>query len=155
MALEKLEKHELFGLLNPKEMETLSNASAVATLKKGDRVYTAGNPASHFFLLLKGRVQLRRPTAAGHSLIVEDLTEGSIFGVSALTGTDRYLLTAECVEDSEVLRIEAKVLREILDQNPRVGYATQQRISRIFFNRCVDAMERLAAVAQALSLARG
>lgn len=85
---------------------------------------------------------------------MEDLIEGSIFGVSALTGTDRYLLNAECVTDSEVVRIEAKVLRQILDGNPRVGYATQRRISQVFFRRCVDIMERLQAVVQAIPLER-
>ena len=99
MAVEKLERHELFALLNPTEMERLSNASGVVTLKEGERLYSEGLPASHFFVLLKGRVELRRPTKRGFGLLVEDLLEGSIFGVSSLTGVDRYLLNAECVED--------------------------------------------------------
>jgi hypothetical protein len=39
-------------------------------------------PASHFFVLLNGRVELRRPTKSGPSLLIEDLAKGSIFGVS-------------------------------------------------------------------------
>jgi CRP-like cAMP-binding protein len=155
MAVEKLEKHELFGLLNPKEMERLSNASGVAKLKAGDKVYSEGIPASHLFVLLKGRVELRRLTSEGPSFLVEDLIEGALFGVSALVGTDRFLLNAECVEDSEVLKIEGKVLRQILDENPVVGYATQRRISQIFFKRYLAAMERLQAVVQAIPLGRG
>jgi len=143
MAIEKLERHELFELLNPKEMETLSAASGVVTLKKGEKVYSEGLPASHFFVLLKGRVELRRPTKGGLGLPVEDLLKGSIFGVSCLTGTERYLLNAECMEDSEVLKVEGLVLRQILDQNPVVGYAIQRRVSQIFFRRYVYAMERL------------
>jgi len=143
MALEKLEKHELFGLLSPKEIERLSKASGVVKLKKGDKVYSEGIPASHLFVLLKGRVELRRLTREGPSIVVEDLTEGGLFGVSALMGTDRFLLSAECVEDSEVLKIEGKVLRQILDENPAVGYATQRKISQIFFKRYLAAMERL------------
>jgi CRP-like cAMP-binding protein len=100
-------------------------------------------------------VELRKPTREGPSLVVDDLIEGSIFGVSALMGTGRCLLNAECVEDSEVLKIECKVLRQILDENPVVGYATQRRISQIFFKRYVDAMERLQAVVQAIPLERG
>lgn len=152
MAVERLEKHELFGLLSPKEMEKLSNASGVSKLKKGDRVYSEGIPASHLFVLLKGRVELRRLTRGGPGFLVENLIEGGIFGVSALMGTDRFLLNAECVEDSEVLKIEGKVLRQILDENPVVGYATQKKISQIFFKRYLAAMERLQAVAQAVPL---
>ena len=69
-------------------------------------------------------------------------------------GTERYLLDATCMEDSEVLKVEARVLRRILDENPVVGYATQRRVSQIFFQRYVDAMERLQTVAQAIPLSR-
>jgi len=154
MPVEKLQKHELFGLLTPKEIETLSKVSGVVQLKEGGRVYSEGVPASHLFVLLKGRVELRRPTKGGLSLLVDDLLEGSIFGVSSLTGTARYLLNAECVEDSEVLKVEGGVLRQILNENPAVGYSIQRRISQIFFKRYVDAMERLQSVVQVIPLER-
>ena len=150
MAVESLEKHELFGLLTPAEIRTLSNASSTVGLKEGDRVYSDGTPASHLFVLLKGRIELRRPTKGGPDLLVDDLMPGSLFGVSSLMGTDRYSLNAECVDDSEVLKIEAKVLRQILDANLVVGYSTQRRISEIFFKRNVAAMERLQTVVQGI-----
>ena len=154
MAVEKLERHELFELLSPKEIERLSSASGVVKLKEGERLYSDGIPASHLFVLLKGRVELRRPTKGGPSLLIEDLLPGSIFGVSCLTGTERYLLNAECVEDSEVLKVEGGELRQILDQNPLVGYALQRRVSQIFFKRYVYAMERLETIMQAMPLGR-
>ena len=144
-----MQKHELFGLLTPTEIRTLSHASSVVGLKEGDKVYSEGIPASHLFVLLKGRVELRRPTRGEPGFLVDDLMPGSIFGVSSLTGIDRYLLNAECVQDSEVLKIEGRVLRQILDGNPVVGYAVQRRVSEIFFKRYVTAMERLQAVLQA------
>ena len=152
MVVEKLQSHELFALLTPKEVERLSNASGVVKLKKGDKVYSEGVPASHLFVLLKGRVELRRPTKGGLSFLVEDVLEKGVFGVSSLTGGERYLLNAVCVEDSEVLKLESRVLRHILDANPAAGYATQKRISQIFFKRYVDAMEKLQTVVQAVPL---
>ena len=101
--MERLQRQELFALLSPKELERVSAGAGVARLKEGERVYSEGVPASHLFVLLKGRVELRRPTKGGLSLLVDDLLEGAVFGVSCLTGTDRYLLNAECVEDVEVL----------------------------------------------------
>jgi CRP-like cAMP-binding protein len=152
MQIEKLEKHELFGLLNPNEIKRLSIVSGVATLKEGDLIYSEGVPASHLFVLVKGRVELKRPTKGGLSLLVDDLIPGSIFGVSSLMGADRYLLNAECVEDSEVLKIEGKTLLQILHNNLQVGYAIQRRISQIFFKRYVNAVERLKTVVQAVSI---
>lgn len=154
MVIEKLKSHELFRLLNPKEVEKISAASGVMKLKEGERVYGDGFPATHLFVLLKGRVELQRPTAAGVSLLVDDLAEGSVFGVSSLTGMERHLLDAVCVTDSEVLKLEAKVLRHVLDANPVIGYAIQQRISEIFFKRYVEAMEKLQAMVQASAAQR-
>ena len=154
MPVEKLRRHELFQLLNPKEIERLSNASGVGKLMEGERVYSEGVPASHLFVLLKGRVELRRPTKGGPNLLVDDLLEGSVFGVSSLTGTERYLLNAECVADSEVLKVEGTVLRQILDENPVVGYAIQRKIAQVFFKRYVDTMESLRTVVQAIPLGR-
>jgi CRP-like cAMP-binding protein len=146
MVGEKLQHHELFGLLTPKEVEQLSNVSGVVKLRKGERVYAEGIPASHLFVLLKGKVQLRRPAGGGLSFVVDDVVEGGMFGVSSLTEGGRYLLNAECVEDSEVLKVESEALRRILDENPATGYAVQRRISQIFFKRYVEAMERLRSI---------
>ncbi len=110
-------------------------------LKKGERYYSEVVPASNLFVLLSGRVQLRRPTKGGLSFLVDDVLEGGVFGVSSFTGGGQYLLNAECVEGSEVLKVESQEPLDILDKNPAAGYATQRRISQIFFKRYVDAME--------------
>jgi CRP-like cAMP-binding protein len=125
----------------------------VIKLKEGERVYSDGTPASHLFVLLKGRIELRRPTKTGISFLVDDLMEGSLFGVSSFTGIERYILNAECVEDSEVLKVEARVLRQILDGNPVVGLAIQRRISQVFFKRYVDTMEKLQTMVQSVPMA--
>ena len=152
MSIEKLKKHEVFGLLNPDEVKRLSTVSGVMSFKDGEKVYSEGIPASHIFILLKGRVELKRPTKGGPSLLIDDLIAEDIFGVSSLLGADRYLLNAECVENSEVLKIEGKTLRQIFDQNPVVGYAMQRRVSQIFFKRYLNVMERLQTVVQSIPI---
>ncbi len=148
MPIEKLEKHEIFGLLNPTQIKRLSAVSGVSKLKEGDKIYSEGVPASHVFILLKGRVELKRPAKEKPGLPIDDITPGNIFGVSSLMGIDRYLLSAECMEDSEVLRIESKVLRQVLDENPLVGYVLQQRLSKIFFKRYLYAMDWIQTLAK-------
>ncbi|MBN2318812.1 MAG: cyclic nucleotide-binding domain-containing protein [Acidobacteria bacterium] len=143
MSIEKLEKHEVFGLLSPDEIKRLSADSGAMVLKQGERIYSEGVPASHIFILIRGRVELKLPTPGGPGLLIDDLLPGNIFGPCCLLGADRYLLNAECVEDSEVLKIEAKALRKILDDNPVVGYAMQRTVSRIYFNRYLKTMETL------------
>jgi signal-transduction protein with cAMP-binding, CBS, and nucleotidyltransferase domain len=61
MVMEKLQRQDLCALLNPKEVERLSRASGVVGPKKGEKLYSEGLPTSHLFVLLKGKVELRRP----------------------------------------------------------------------------------------------
>jgi CRP-like cAMP-binding protein len=143
MSIKKLEKHEVLGLLSPDEIKRLSMDSGEMILKEGEKIYSEGLPASHIFVLIKGRVELKRQGHGSPDLLIDDLMAGNIFGVSSLLGADRYLLNAECAEDSEVLKIEGKALRQILDENPVVGYALQCKVSRIFFNRYLKTMEIL------------
>jgi len=150
MPIEKLQKHELFGLLSPNEIDRLSAVSGVVKLKEGDKVCSEGVPASHLFVLIKGRVELKKPTREGPNILVDDLMAGSIFGVSSLMGAERYLLNAECTEDSEVLKIENRVLSQILDENPVVGYAMQRRVAQIVFRRYLNSIERLQKIIQAI-----
>lgn len=152
MLIEKLEKHELFGLLSPVEIKRLSTASGLVSLKEGDRIISEGVPASHLFVLIKGRVELTKPIKGRQNLLVDDIIARNIFGISSLMGVDRYLLNAECVEDSEVLKIEGKVLRQILEGNPMVGYTVQRRVSKIFFKRYLSTMERLQTIVQAIPI---
>ncbi len=155
MVIESLQHEELFGLLTPKEVERLSNASAVVNLAKGERVYAEGMPASHLFVLLKGRVELKRPTKGNISFLVDEVGEKGVFGVSSLMEGDRYLLNAECVENCELLKVDSQVLRRLLEENPVMGYSLQKRVSQVFFNRYVGAMERLRGVLQAVAMSRG
>jgi len=150
MTVDALGRHELFAPLNPTEMAALAGASCVVRARKGERLCAEGFPATYFFVLLKGRVQLRRPRTGGGELLVEDLEDGGIFGISSITGADHYLLNAECAEDSELLKLEGRTLRRILDQNPIVGYTIQKRVAQMFFRRYVDAMEKLELATQAL-----
>ena len=135
-----------------KGVEIITGTPVKQILKEGERICSEGFPASHLFVLIKGRVEHKRPTSEGPNILVDDLIAGSIFGISSLMGADRYLLNAECTEDSEVLKIENKVLRQILDENPVVGYAVQRRISQIVFKRYLNSIERLQSVIRAIPI---
>ena len=97
MAVEKLEKHEIFGLLSPTELSELSSYSGIMNLHEGDRVCTEGRPATHFFVLLKGRVELRKRTKEGPSFLVDDLLPGSVFGISSVADGARCSKKSSCI----------------------------------------------------------
>jgi len=46
-----------------------------------------------------------------------------------------YTLTAICMEDSEVLAIDADKLFELCETDPAVGYQLMLKIAQIYFER--------------------
>ncbi|MCP4686018.1 MAG: hypothetical protein GY867_11335 [bacterium] len=72
--------------------------------------------------------------------------------MSPLLDSPRYTSTAQCREVTEVLSIEAKPLRELLRQNPQVGFEILNRVAHIYFSRYIDVLKNLQGVVNQISL---
>ena len=147
MVVERLKKQEIFQLLRPEQVDLLSEASKVTKFKAGEMVYRKGEKADRFYIVLKGQVSLRLPLkTAGLSVLIDELTEGDLFGGCVSGDLDAYSLNAQCTEESEILMISVSALTAIMEGDPRIGYIVQSRISRIYFKRYIETMEKLQAI---------
>ena len=74
------------------------------------------------------------------------LGEGNMFGGCVSTALDAYSLDAQCADDSEILVLTVSALKAVMDEDPRIGYTIQSRISEIYFRRYIETMEKLQAI---------
>jgi CRP-like cAMP-binding protein len=146
MSIQSLTRDTVFEFLRPDQVNELSNAADTISLAAGDLVYQKGEAPTYFFIVLKGQVALRLPGKGGLSILIDELGEGGIFGSCVSFALHSYALTARCTENCDLLRIKASVLQGLLDQDPRMGYAIQSKISEIYFRRYVEAMNKLQAI---------
>ena len=65
---------------------------------------------------------------------------------------DTYTLTAQCTEDSRLLKIKASTLKRLMDDDLIMGYAIQTIISRVYFKRYIDTMRKLQAIVRSIPL---
>ena len=150
-----LKGHELFRSLNTKDADLLSNASASKTLQTGETVYTYGGRASHIFVLLNGEVHLKLP--AEHQtfgIVVSKVGVGELFGISPLLNSMTYTTTAVSACESEILTIEAQVLREVLLRNATVALDVLNRVAQVYFTRYLEVMKSLQAVVNQIPFER-
>jgi len=153
MAVETLRKEEVFEFLRPEQMDALSSAAEVVRLKAGEAVYLRGQKADSLYVLLAGEVALKLPGKAGVSIVIDQLSEkGTMFGSSLSFRIGSYAATAQCMENTELLRLRTSVLKQLLDDDPRMGYALQSKISEIYFRRYLEAMRKLQAIVMNLPL---
>jgi CRP-like cAMP-binding protein len=152
MAVERLEGHGVFQFLRPDEMRAISDAAEVVEYRAGDTVYEKGVRADHFYVVLDGQVSLRLPGKPGVSIQIDELTQGAMFGSCVCFQLVEYSLTAQCTEDSRLLKISSATLKELMDEDLLMGYTIQTQISRVYFNRYVETMKKLQSIVMNLPL---
>jgi len=152
MRTAQLESHEIFQLLRPEQVNILSTAAEEVRFPAGQTVFLRGERADDFFVVLDGQVALRMVSLDGVSVLIDEVTEGAIFGSCVCFQIDTYSLTAQCTEDSRILKIKAATLKKLMDDDLVMGYAIQTLISRVYFKRYIDTMRKLQAIVQSIPL---
>jgi CRP-like cAMP-binding protein len=142
----RLSSQDLFGFLRPEQVDALSNTAEIVHFKTGDTVYYQGESAGHIYVVLEGEVMLRLPGKGGVSIPVDQVPPGIMFGSCLCFDIQTYSTTAHCTQDSKLMKINSLVLRELMDEDPRMGYAMQRHISHIYFSRYLETMRKLQSI---------
>lgn len=142
-----LKGHELFHNLSVEEVDGISSFSERRGFDKGDTIFPHGQMADKVYLLLEGGVHLRLPAKPEEfRIIVSKLEKGDLFGLSPLVGMDRYTLEALCVEDAEVLAIDAKRFRALLEADCTAGFVIMSEVAQAYFDRYLNLLNRLQSI---------
>jgi len=152
---ERLESQDVFGFLTPKQVDSISNAAQTVRCKAGSTVYSSGEPAEYIYVVLEGEVMLRLPGKGGLNVPLDVVTPGAMFGSCMCFEIDTYSTTAHCTQDSKLLKIEAVALSKLMDEDLRMGYAMQRRLSHVYFKRYLDTMSKLQTVVMSLPVEAG
>ncbi len=152
MAIEKLDRHDVFQFLRPDQVKTISDVAEAVSYQAGETVYSKGAKADHFYIVLEGQVSLRLPGNRGVSIQIDELTTGAIFGSCVCFQLIDYSLDAQCTQDSRLLKISSATLKELMDRDLVMGYTIQTQISRIYFQRYVETMNKLQSIVMNLPL---
>ena len=152
MAIEQLDRSEVFQFLRPDQLKKISDVAHVESFRAGETVYEKGARADHFYIVLEGQVSLRLPGRSGVSIQIDELTSGAIFGSCVCFQLVDYSLNAQCTRDSRLLKISSAILKELMDQDLVMGYTIQTQISRIYFQRYIETMNKLQSIVMNLPL---
>ena len=150
---EVLRKYEFFGFLSSDNLDKVAMLSQEIEWAAGDTVFENDTPADFLFLLEAGEVELNY--RVGDTIVsdkskefyVGHINPGELFGFSALF--EPYIYTAFCAasESSRGIKVEAKQLRELAENDPEFGYGLMKAVARAEF-------ERLTLISQQLVAAR-
>lgn len=104
----------------PKAARELARGAVVSRLRRGAVLCEAGEPARDVWVLLEGRVSVRRPLAGGRQHSLELMLPGEAFGLPALACW-RYPSSIEAELDSTVAAFSRERLLAATERHPAVA----------------------------------
>jgi len=91
----------------------------VVTFRKGDTLFSQGEPAATVFYLLSGKVKLMVVSQQGKEAVIAMLGPDDFLGEGTLAGQPLRMATATATSDGSVLKIEKKTIVRLLHEQPK------------------------------------
>ena len=120
----------LFRHIGDATVERLAEKCRAMVVERGQIIFTQGDPADAFYLVLEGWVKLYRLTPGGSEAVVTVLTRGESFAEPVMFLGGRYPVTAEAASHGRVLRIEHAAFVQCLKQKSDLAAAMLASIGR-------------------------
>ncbi len=98
----------------------------VTKYKEGDLLYKKGDEQEHFFIINKGKVQLKLEE---NDLILISLSKGEFFGEESLSEGQEAAYTVEVVENSDIIKIPYSALNDMMKQNTTIALKILKKLS--------------------------
>jgi len=127
---------DLFWGMSKDFVQEVMDISEKLSCDEGDILFQEGDPADHFFILLKGRVLLSHgkegPTVhmARHT--------GEFIGWSTLTGRESFSASGKCLESTSLLKFERDRFLRILETNSENAAMLFKRLAIALGKRLVQ-----------------
>lgn len=138
-----IEQPEIFIGLSEDFIKVVMKLAVKESYEKGDFIFHESDPADNYYILLRGQVRL---SIGDSGQVVFALKHpGDAFGWSSLVGRDFYSASAECVETSELLKIERDELHGVLKSDTANGLLFYQHLAASLGERLLRSYKIISA----------
>jgi CRP-like cAMP-binding protein len=129
---ETLRRFSLFAGLDAAAYKELAMAGREVSISAGSQLFRENTIADAFYVILNGAITLsidldEDGTRRDEISIVR---EGEMVGWSALVEPYFYTLNAVAATDSTLVRLAAGPTRQLMDENPVIGYILMKRLAK-------------------------
>lgn len=113
-----------------------------STFTPGTILFSQGDPARRFHILVKGRVRLSMGGSRNSIYTVNH--GGEAFGWSALAGGEAYTATAVCVETSTLIAFDRDHMQQLMTDAPQSAVRFYRNLALTLGNRLTLMASNLA-----------
>lgn len=109
----------------------LASIARTARSKRGEAIFSEGEPARAMYIVAEGSVQLAKGSAEGREQFVRSVGRGETFAEAAMFAGDAYPVTAVAKSPAELIVIEKAKLLALVKSHPEVGLAIMGAMAKL------------------------
>jgi CRP/FNR family transcriptional regulator, nitrogen oxide reductase regulator len=153
--MELVRRSSLFKDISPGVFRQVMETGIVRSVEEGGYFFMQGDPATHAYVLMEGRVKMIQITPNGQQITMRIMTPGQTYGgVALLNPRAGYPAGAQAEENSTALAWDTASLRKLVENEPSIslnvmslmhGYITelQERQKALLADRVEQRIARI------------
>jgi len=118
---EQLQQADLFSRLEADDLASLLAIARTRQVSTGEILFSAGDPASGFYVLLEGKIKLYKVSADGKEYILRVVHGGQTFAEAAAFSGLSYPVFAEAMSPSSLAYFGADEFRNLIQDSPQLA----------------------------------
>ncbi|MFI4983402.1 MAG: cyclic nucleotide-binding domain-containing protein [Nevskiales bacterium] len=119
-----------FAGMEDRDLEYLAACGEIDRMQRGSVVFRQGARPEALYVLLDGHVALTGAAPDETSTVIDIVRPASSFVLANVLAEDPYLMGAEAVSATSLLRIAADPLRDLVSERPAAAKAMLRAVSR-------------------------
>ncbi|MDF2524079.1 MAG: transcriptional regulator, Crp/Fnr family [Clostridiales bacterium] len=124
-----IKKVPIFSNLTTEEMVEVSLTTTQREYKKGETIYSEGEPSENLYVINNGKVKISKLSEEGKEQIIRILYEGDFMGELSLFTQSPYMNNAEALETTLVCIVNGKKINELIEKYPSVSLKIMKELS--------------------------
>lgn len=109
----------LFSGLNDADLASLAAITVRRSFAKGETLFSEGDEATGFYLLVEGHLKLCRVSPDGREKVLHFVRPGETFAEAAFFGDGRYPAESRALEAGEALFLPRQGFMNLMEKNPQ------------------------------------
>ncbi|WP_135076838.1 Crp/Fnr family transcriptional regulator [Terasakiella sp. SH-1] len=118
-----------FKGLSDEDLKVLLANALVSEEPKGSLLFSQGDQADRFYILLEGRVKLFTANEDGEESIVEVYNGPNSFAEAAMFASARFPVNCETVSEVRLVRVDAGPFLKVLQDQPQISKSILRKLA--------------------------
>jgi len=119
--IEGLEACPLFSGLTKNDLRDIAGLSEIAHIQKGQLLFSEGQVANAFFVVLRGRMRIYKLSSSGREQTLITPGPGTSMAEAALFADGKYPAYSAAREDSKLISIDRSRFLKLMETKPQIA----------------------------------